>query len=102
MSDEELIVSLTRQENELNSLRHRVKACETQNATIRDMALSVNKLAVNMEHMLNEQKDQGRRLTALERQPAEQFTRLRSAFLKCVFSSVLGALLGALMAVLLK
>lgn len=97
-----MIVSLTRQENEITGLSRRMKACESQNEAIHTIALSVNKLAVTMEHMLNEQKDQGKRLTALERQPGERLNRLRDAVVKCLLSGVLGALLGALMGLILR
>lgn len=102
MNNEEITVSLTKHEDEIRSLRHRVSTCEGENETIRALALSVNKLAVNMEHMLAEQKEQGVRLTALERAPAEGFRHLKDTFIKCLMSSVLGALLGALMALILR
>ena len=102
MTQEEMAVALARNENDIKSLKHRVANCESENETIRSLALSVNQLAVNMEHMLTEQKEQGQRLTALERAPGEGYQRLKNTVIHCVTSSVLGALLGALMTLLLK
>lgn len=102
MTGEEIAVALARQDNELADIKVRVRDCEEQQKTIHEIALSVNKLAVNMESMLTEQKEMGRRIGALEQQPAERLSRLRDAVIKCVISSVLGALLGALMALVLR
>lgn len=102
MTGEEIAVSLTRHDKEIDSLCRRVAACEGENENIRAIALSVNKLAVNMEHMLAEQREQGRRLTALEREPGEGFRRLKATIMQCVVSSLLGALLGAVMILLLR
>lgn len=102
MTNEEIAISLTRQEDRLKSLEHRVHTCECENEGIREIAISVNKLAVNMEHMLAEQKEQSKRLTALERAPGEGFRHLKDVILKCVISTVLGTVLGALLALILR
>lgn len=102
MTGEEIAVTLTRHEDKIKSLEHRVHACECENESIRKIALSVNKLAVNMEHMLTEQKEQGKRLTVLERAPAEGYKHLKDTLLKCVISSVLGAMIGAVMMLVVK
>ena len=60
MTGEEIAVTLTRHEDKIKSLEHRMRDCECENESIRKIALSVNKLAVNMEHMLTEQKEIGR------------------------------------------
>ena len=102
MTDEEIVVALTKHENEIKSLKHRVTDCEQQNDTISSLTISVNKLAVNMEHMIDEQKDQSTRLTALEKVPAERLRYFRETLIKCVLSSIAGSLLGALMTLILK
>lgn len=102
MTQEEMAVALARNENDIKSLKHRVANCEGENEVTRQLALSVNQLAVNMEHMLREQKDQGLRLTALERAPGEGYARLKQTLLQCLMSSVLGAILGAVMMLILK
>lgn len=102
MTGEEIAVMLTRHEDKIKSLEHRVHDCECENESIRKIALSVNKLAVNMEHMLCEQKEQGKRLNALEREPAEGYRRLKDTLMKCVISSVVGAFLGAILALVVK
>lgn len=102
VTGEEIAISLTRHEKELDSLRYRVEACEEENENIRTIALSVNKLAVNMEHMLTEQKEQGQRLTVLEHEPGESYRRIKETVVKCITSSLLGALFGAVMTLILR
>lgn len=102
MTQEEMAVALAGNEKDIKSLKHRVASCESQNETIRALALSVNRLAVNMEYMLTEQKEQGQRLTALEKAPAEGYRTFKNSLIQCATSSVLGALLGALMMLLLQ
>ncbi len=102
MTPEDMAIAIAKNENEIKSLKHRVAACESENETIRSLALSVNRLAVNMEHMLREQKEQSVRLTALEKAPSESFQHLKQTVIGCITSSVLGALLGALMTLLLR
>jgi len=102
VTQEEMAVALAGNEKDIKSLKHRVANCESQNETIRTLALSVNRLAVNMEYMLTEQKEQGRRLTILEKAPAEGYRTFKNTLIQCATSSVLGALLGALMMLLLQ
>ena len=97
-----MAVALARNENDIKSLKHRVANCESENETIRSLALSVNQLAVNMEHMLREQKEQGQRLTALEKEPIEGYRSFKNTVMHCLVSTVLGALLGAVMALVLR
>lgn len=101
MTEEEIAVALARLEKDMKSVKHRLTSCETENETTRTLALSVNQLAVNMEHMLNEQKEQGARLTALEKAPIEGYQRMKHTVIQCLTSSVLGALLGAVMTLVL-
>ncbi|MBQ7365002.1 MAG: hypothetical protein IJW46_05340 [Clostridia bacterium] len=102
MTAEEMAVALAKNEKDIKSLAHRVASCESENETTRQLAISVNQLAVNMEHMLREQKEQGQRLTVLERAPGEGYLRLKNTVIQCLTSSILGAILGAVMTLVLR
>lgn len=102
MSEEEIAVALARCENDVKSLKRRVTNCENESEATHALALSVNQLAVNMEHMLREQKEQGQRLTVLEKAPIEGYRSLKNTVIHCLVSTVLGALLGAVMALVLR
>lgn len=60
-----------------------------QNASL---VTSVEKLAINMENMLQEQKDQGARLQKLENEPAERWNSAK----KTTFTTIISVMAGAL------
>ena len=61
----ETAVKLEAHEHEIGSLKHRVRELEAEFKAINELTMSVNRLAVNMENMLQEQKAQGERLETL-------------------------------------
>ena len=52
----------------------------------------LEKLAINMENMLQEQKDQGARLQKLENEPAERWNSAK----KTAFTTIISVMAGAL------
>ena len=70
-----------RQDKRIELLEENVK----QNAAL---TVSVEKLALNMENMLKEQKDQGERLKALEEIPAKKWNNAAD--------KLIGAIMGAI------
>lgn len=97
MNDEEVAVKLEGHEHEIGSLKHRMKVQEDQAKAIQSLVVSVEKLALNMENMLEEQKKQGERLKVLEEEPKKQWSSIK----KTIFTSVLSTIAGALAAALL-
>lgn len=75
----------TRQNRRLEKIDERIE-------NLSDLAMSVQKLALNMEQMLKEQVDQGNRLKVLEDKPAEAWNSLQ----KTVFTTIVGAIAGGL------
>lgn len=92
--DEVMSAELRRLYDEEARQNKRLDLLEQGIAESRKLALSVEKLAINMEHMLTEQKEQGQRLEKLEAAPAEQWSNMK----KTVFNTLVGALAGALAA----
>ena len=97
MNDEEVAVKLEGHEHEIGSLKHRMKVQEDQAKAIQSLVVSVEKLALNMENMLEEQRQQGERLKVLEEEPKKQWSSIK----KTIFTSVLSTIAGALAAALL-
>lgn len=58
----EVAVKLENHDQQIKSLKHRMEEQEEQSKAINDLVLSVQKLAINMERMLNEQTSQNERL----------------------------------------
>ena len=74
------------------ALKHRMSEQEEQGKSLTSLALSVQKMALSMESMIDEQKKQGERLSKLEAEPAERW----SSMTRTIFNTMVGAGAGAL------
>ena len=102
MTTEEVIVKLTEHDEEIKSLKHRINDCEEAQDEMTTLIRSVDKLALNMEYMLKEQKKQGERLEDLEQAPLADFKHYKRLAIGCVITGIIGAILGAVFAIILK
>ena len=92
MTDTEVAVKLENHDQQIKSLKHRMDEQEEQGKSLSSLALSVQKLALSMESMIEEQKNQGARLAKLEAEPAERW----SSMTRTIFNTMVGAMAGAL------
>ena len=83
---------LANHEQRIVGVEHRVKDLEAMQQSMSDLIRSVDKLAYNMEGMLNEQKEQGERLKKLEGEPAEQWSSMKKTAFTTIVSVIAGAL----------
>lgn len=93
--DAETAVKLEGHDHEIGSLKHRVKDLEEISKSLQELVLSVRGLAINMEHMVTEQRQQGKRLTALESAPADTYRQIRNSVITALAGGVVGAILTA-------
>lgn len=100
MNDVELAEKLTKYGEEIKSLKHRVTNLEGKQEAINDLAISVNKLAINMQYMVDEQKQQGERLKNLESEPLENTRYYKRLIIGGIITTVIGAIIGALIALI--
>lgn len=100
MQPEDIAIRLEGHEHEIKSLKHRVDDLEADSRAINDLALSVQKLAINMESMLEEQKRQNDRLDALEHVPMETTRQVKTAVITALISAVIGAVVTAIITLL--
>ena len=91
MTDTEVAVKLENHDQQIKSLKHRMDEQEEQGKSLSSLALSVQKLALSMESMIEEQKNQGARLAKLEAEPAERWSNMT----RPIFNTVVGAGAGA-------
>lgn len=61
------------------------------------LTVAVEKMAVNMENMLEEQKKQGERLEKLEKEPVEIGKQIKNVVITAVVSTVVTAVISALL-----
>lgn len=102
MNEQEIAIKLNTHDHEIGSLKHRVKGCEENQKALSDLIRSVDKLANTMENMVNEQKEQGERLERLEQAPADDFKYYKRLVVGCVLTGIIGAVLGAVIALVIK
>lgn len=91
-------VTLENHETRIEMLEKALVKLEATAQSIYDMSLSINRLAINMESMLAEQKAQGERIKTLEAQPTEAWNTVKKTVLTAIVSAVAGAMIAAVLA----
>ena len=102
MNPEDIVIRLTKHNEEIGSLKHRMDDVEKAVSAQVSLARSVDKLATNMEYMCKEQVSQGKRLERLEQAPAEDFKHYKRAIVTTLAGTLIGAVIGALLALIIK
>ena len=93
---------LVETEQRAKSNTHRIDKLEQDNAALHQLATSVAVMAENIEAMNVQLKEQGKRLEAIERQPAQNWETLRKTVLTSIVSTLAGGAVGALLALIIK
>lgn len=97
---------ITRQEHEEFTRRidaensrqnKRIDLLEKNVTQINALTVSVEKMALNMENMLEVLEKQGKRLEILEKEPAETSKQIKSAIITAVVGTVIGAVITAIL-----
>lgn len=99
---ESVEVKVATLEADVAGVKERVRELEEATKENKGMAIAVEKLAVNMEYMLKEQREIKDKVQRIEMAPAEDQEYFRREIVKCIVCGVLGALVAALMTLLLK
>ena len=97
MGEADIAVRIEVHELDIESLKYRVNDLEGQSKAIQELAISVNRMAVSMENMLQELNRQGERLEALERVPAETGKLVKTAIITALTGSIVGAVMTAVL-----
>ena len=100
MTEEQITVTLTKHQEEIGSLKHRVDDLEHLTQAVHELSLSVRELAINVSSN-NERMDsyemrlrqQGERIGELEKKPARQWDKLMGVLLTALASGIIGYLL---------
>lgn len=95
MTPEQIAVQFEHDKQEIKSLKHRMDECEQQQSILHKLVNAVDKLALNMEYMAKEQKQQGERLERLEHEPAEEHKYYKRLIIGCVITGIISAIVGA-------
>ena len=100
--DEATREAFKRLEDENNRQNHRINLIEQTMQHIQDLTSSVQLLAHDMARMLDEQKAQGERLTALEEEPGDKWKKATSKAMDTIIGIVVGAAATGLAALALQ
>lgn len=91
-------------ERENERQNERLKILEENQQEVRRIALSTERLATNMEKMVEEQRQQGERISKLEEKQDTRISRLEGrdgekwrSVVKIIGTAILGAAVGALL-----
>lgn len=98
VTNEDIAVKLENHEQEIKSLKHRMSEREKADEALIELTTSVKTLGLNMEYMLKEQQKQGEHLERLEHEPADNYKHYKRLVIGCVLTTIMGALLGAILA----
>lgn len=85
--------SVSKNSTEQTRQNKRIEALEVTVRQINDLTLSVQKLAINMEHMLVNQTEQNKRLEELENRDGEKWRSISMYVLTAVVGAVIGFVL---------
>ena len=78
----------------------RIQFLEDSVRQINALTVSVEKMAVNMENMLVEQKKLSERIGIIEKEPAEAHKQIKLSVITTVSCAIAGAVAGAVLALL--
>ncbi|MBQ7481327.1 MAG: hypothetical protein IJT80_05560 [Lachnospiraceae bacterium] len=83
-----------RMEDENKRQNARLLSLETAVKEISQLTVSVEKIAISLENMVNEQKAQGERLTKIEQRPVDRWDTLVKCLITGIVTIILGFALG--------
>lgn len=81
---------------------HRIDSLEQDTKTIYELAKSVEKIAINTENMQRQLQEQGSKIEALEQLPAQKWNSMVKTLVTSVATTILGGVVGAVLALVLK
>lgn len=79
-----------RMEEEHGRINRRLELVEAQTKEISRQNAAIERLAVNMEHMLAEQVQQGQRLEVLEKRDGEMWRKVVGYIITAVIGGIIG------------
>ena len=98
--DEAVKAELERLRDEDKRQNHRIEELEKISTTIQELAISVHTLAHDMAGMLAEQKEQGKRLDALEAAPGKKWNNAVDKIIDIIIGAIGGAMMTGIIAVI--
>ncbi len=86
-----------RMDDEHKRANNRIAILEKSSCEIQALVNNVGKMAVNMEHMVDEQRSQSERLERLEKLPLHNWNIIKNAVYNAIGASIGGAVIAAIL-----
>jgi preprotein translocase subunit Sss1 len=90
----EVTLKLKDQDNAISNLENRVTGVEEKCKSTQDLVISMNKISINVENMLEELKLQSARILKLETKPADDAQYFKRLIIGTIITGVIGFLIG--------
>ena len=84
----------------IENLESRLEKCESQQEAMSTLTRSVDRLALTMGSMVEEQKELKADVKALKEAPAEDFNHYKRTVVSCIITTIVGAIIGAVIVLL--
>ena len=99
---QDLLLEHSEFKHQIDNIENRLEKCESQQEAMSSLTRSVDRLAITMSTMVEEQKELKAEVKALKEAPAEDFNHYRRTIISCIITTVAGALIGSLIALVLS
>lgn len=86
-----------RMDDEHRRMNNRIVILEKSGQQMQALVNNVGKMAVNMEHMIEEQRSQSERLERLEKLPLNNWNIVKSGVYNAIGASIGGAIIAAIL-----
>ncbi len=86
-----------RMDDEHRRMNNRIVILEKSGQQMQSLINNVGKMAVNMEHMVEEQRSQSERLERLEKLPLNNWNIVKSGVYNAIGASIGGAIIAAIL-----
>lgn len=97
MTNEDVAAKLAEHDNRIRVSEHRLKDVEEAQAAINKLTISVHEMAISLKHMVEEQKEQSKRLDMLEGKPGKKWEKASDT----VMTTIIGGLVGAIVTIVI-
>ncbi len=95
-------ITLVETEARSKSNLHRINELAREHEAIHELAISVKEIAVNTQAIQRELTQQGAKIEALEKLPAQRWHTMVKALVTTCVSTLAGGVIGAVLALILK
>ncbi len=93
MENERLVIMVTEHGQRIEQCEGRIKSLESNSKDIQNLAMSIQELAISVKAMAEEQKDQGERIEALEKEPADNWKALKNTIISLIVGAIFSGIL---------